>query len=210
MPKLAEYNLWIGRPLSVDKQAEWTHEKTNVLIVTGTLKVGSVLTARHKYGSGLREYADTFQWKRNGKAIPGAACKTYRLAAADLGPAISVTGTDTKDIFSFGAIKVIPYSQTVTATARLLNSFAYTAPSFYTVGRAGRDLTAKVNWVRTPVGTTITYQWRRSGAAIRGAVTSSYRLTSLDRGQAITVSTAWAKPGYYNAWGTSRYMRWYW
>jgi hypothetical protein len=210
LPKLTEYNLWIGRPLSVAKQAEWTHEKTNVLIVTGTLKVGSVLTARHKYGSGLREYADTFQWKRDGKAIPGATGKTYRLTSADLGRAISVTGTDTKDIFSFGAIKVIPYSQTVIATPKLLNSFAYTRPSFYFTGRAGRDLTARVKAVRIPAGTRVQYQWKRNGVAIRGAIWSTYRLTAADRGRVLTVSSVWSKAGYYNASGTSNGYRMFW
>jgi hypothetical protein len=210
MPKLTQYSLWLGRKLDVAAQAEWTREKTNVLVVSGALKVGSVLTAHHKYGSGVRDYADKFQWKRDGRNISGATGKTYRLAAADLGHAISVTGTDTRDIISMLPIRIIPYSQTVTATPKLLNSFAYTRPSFYYTGRAGRDLTARVKAVRIPAGTKVTYQWRRNGAPIRGALWSTYRLTAADRGQTLTVTSAWSKPGYYTASGTSNGYRFYW
>jgi hypothetical protein len=210
MPKLTQYNLWLGRQLDVAAQAEWTHEKTNVLVVSGALKVGSVLTAHNKYGSGLRDYADKFQWKRAGRNISGATGKTYRLAAADLGHAISVTGTDTRDIISMLPIRIIPYSQTVTATPKLLNSFTYTRPSFYYTGQAGRDLTARIKAVRLPAGTRVTYQWKRNGAPIRGAIWSTYRLTSADRGKILTVTSAWSRTGYYTASGTSNGSLLYW
>lgn len=74
MPKLTRYSLWLGRKLDVAAQAEWTREKTNVLVVSGALKVGSILTAHNKYGSGLRDYADKFQWSATAEtsAVPRA------------------------------------------------------------------------------------------------------------------------------------------
>jgi hypothetical protein len=205
LPKLKWFQIFLSRPVTVAAQAEWSKDKANVLVVTGTVKVGGVVTARNKYGSGMKDYADVFQWKRDGKAIPGARGKSYKLVAADVGHRITVTGTDTKNIwFNSAALPIIPYSQDALVASKLLSSFAYTAPDFTTTGRAGRDLTHRVKPVRTPAGTRIAYQWRRNGAPIRGAVGPAYRLTSADRGKVITVSTSWIKPGYYTASGTSR------
>ncbi|NUU31166.1 hypothetical protein [Arthrobacter sp. C9C5] len=112
-------NLWLGRPLDVASLADWTREKGNVLVVNGTRKVGSTLTVHHKLGGGMREYADTFQWKRDGKPISGATGKKYKLRPADRGHKITVTGTDAKPTGFGGMFRYIPYSQTALVTTRL-------------------------------------------------------------------------------------------
>lgn len=107
----------------------------------------------------MKDYADTFQWKRDDKAIPGARGKSYKLVAADLGRRITVTGTDTRHIFfNFAALPIVPYSQDALIASKLLHSFAYAAPDYTMSGRAGRDFTHRVKPVRTPTGTRIAYQ----------------------------------------------------
>ncbi|MBF0815065.1 CHAP domain-containing protein [Microbacterium paludicola] len=63
--------------------------------ITGTLRVGSTLTANPGAWapSGV---VLTYQWLRAGQPIAGATARTYRLAAADKGKAISVRVTGKK------------------------------------------------------------------------------------------------------------------
>ncbi|TCP36544.1 hypothetical protein [Sphingomonas sp. BK235] len=63
--------------------------------ITGTAKVGSVLTASDgapRAGSVAR------QWKRGGVAIAGATASTYTPVSADIGAAITVTITLTSTL----------------------------------------------------------------------------------------------------------------
>jgi hypothetical protein len=63
--------------------------------VSGVLKVGQKLTA--KAGAWTPQPVTvTYQWKRNGVAIPGATATTYSLVAADKGATITVATTGTK------------------------------------------------------------------------------------------------------------------
>lgn len=117
MPRLSSYNVWLSRPLNVAALADWAHEKDDKLVVSGTRKVGSTLTVRHKLGG---NHADTFQWKRDGNPISGATGKTYKLRSADLGHKITVTGTDSQGSGAFaGMFRYIPYSQTAWVTSKL-------------------------------------------------------------------------------------------
>ncbi len=61
--------------------------------IAGVLDEGEVLTAIEGTWTGLPTY--TYAWKRDGAAITGATARTYTLAAADVGKAISVTVTGT-------------------------------------------------------------------------------------------------------------------
>lgn len=56
--------------------------------VSGTAKVGSILTA--KFGTWSPKPTLSIQWLRSGKAIVGATSPTYTLTAADLGKRIRV------------------------------------------------------------------------------------------------------------------------
>jgi hypothetical protein len=77
MPKLHSHDITLYRPVVVDLQTDWYRDRTNSLIVTGSTGVGRTLTA--KYRIRARNFIDSYQWKRDGKAIRGATRSTYKL-----------------------------------------------------------------------------------------------------------------------------------
>jgi hypothetical protein len=78
--------------------------------ISGTARVGATLTAR--VGTWSPTASFTWQWKRNGVAIPGATGSTYRLAGADYQNGITVTVTGRRTAY-------ITTSRTSLATARI-------------------------------------------------------------------------------------------
>lgn len=67
--------------------------------------------------------------------------------------------------------------------------------------RVGKVLTANPGTWTT--GTTLEYQWYRSGTAIRGATARSYKVVSADRRSELTIRVTGTKPGYAPATKTS-------
>ncbi|MDO9397548.1 MAG: hypothetical protein Q7T71_13455 [Herbiconiux sp.] len=156
--------------------------------VSGDLVVGSTLTATvGAWQPG--PVTLTYAWKRGGTAIAGATAKTYALVAADAGKTITVTVTAAKSGFA-------PVKKTSAATAAVKRSFtASPVPKITGTTKVGSKLTAVPGtWSPTPA--TLSFQWKRGGIAIAGATTSTYTLTTADRGKTITVTTTGTKTGY--------------
>ena len=78
--------------------------------VTGTPRVGATLTAR--VGAWSPAATFSWQWRRDGVAVPGATGPTYRLVAADHQRAMTVTVTGRRTHF-------VPAARTSPATARI-------------------------------------------------------------------------------------------
>lgn len=76
---------------------------TAIAPISGTATVGSTLTAGARTPAAATV---TFQWRKDGVAIPGATGSTYTLTSAELGGAITVSATGTGG-----------YTGTVTSTA---------------------------------------------------------------------------------------------
>lgn len=154
--------------------------------ITGTTAVGSTLTA--STGTWTTGTTFTYQWLRAGTAITGATAATYPLVAADQGKAISVKVTGKKAGYA-------DLAETSAATAAVQGVFTAPAPTISGTKAVGYTLTAAAGtW--SPVPTTTTYQWYRSGAAISGATAATYKLTSTDAGKTITVKVTGTKAGY--------------
>lgn len=154
--------------------------------ISGTPAVGSTLTAAP--GAWTSGTTFTYQWLRAGTAISGATAATYQLAAADQGKAISVRVTGKKSGYT-------DLAKTSAATAAVQGVFTAPAPAISGTKAVGYTLTAAPGtW--SPVATTTTYQWYRSGAAISGATAATYKLTATDAGKTITVKVTGAKAGY--------------
>lgn len=154
--------------------------------IAGTPAVGSTLTA--STGTWTTGTTFTYQWLRAGTAITGATAATYPLVAADQGKAISVRVTGKKAGYT-------DLVKTSAATAAVQGVFTAPTPTITGTKAVGYTLTATTGtW--SPLATTTTYQWYRSGAAISGATAATYKLTSTDAGKTMTVKVTGAKAGY--------------
>ena len=125
----------------------------------------------------------TYQWKKNGTTISGATSSSYTTpatTAADNGTSFTVTVTDTT-----GSV--------TSAVGTLVVSATPVAPSI-TAQPAGRTVTAgqTATFSVTATGNaTLTYQWKKNGAAISGATAASYTTAAAaasDSGTSFTVT----------------------
>ncbi|WP_300681196.1 putative Ig domain-containing protein [Nocardioides sp.] len=166
--------------------------------VTGTLAVGSTLTAQNGTWTPAPE-GYTYQWLRDGVAIAGATGSTYTTSSADGGHVIAVAVT---------ALNVDYASTSVTSAAvsipvpPVVNTTLTTAtPSIsgrYTVGSV---LTAKPGTWKADAATvtSFTYQWLRNGVAIPGATRATYTLTATDLRAGLAVRVSGSYPGFTTA-----------
>jgi hypothetical protein len=127
----------------------------------------------------------TYQWKKNGVAIPAAIQASYVTPAttsADNGEQFTVEMTDNNATLTSNAA-------TLTVTAAGVTPSITSQPASKTVA-AGQTATFSV----TAAGTSpITYQWKKGGAAISGATSASYTTpvtTSSDNNSQFTVTVS--------------------
>ncbi|MFD1210923.1 S8 family serine peptidase [Arthrobacter sp. GCM10027362] len=162
--------------------------------VTGATRVGSTLTATA--GTWTPGTTLTHQWHRSGTAIPGATGRTYTLAPADLGQKVTVTVTGTLTGHT-------PATRESAATAAIATGYLTApVPTIAGTARVAGTLTAKTGtWTS---GTSLKYQWYRSGAAISGATGSTYKPTASDAGKILKVRVTGSKAGYATTWKDSK------
>jgi hypothetical protein len=130
----------------------------------------------------------SYQWYRDGVPIDGATSAEYVLTDADGGKTITVRLTGGKSSYEDVTIG----SDGLAVAAGTLN---LTDPAIIGSATVGSRLTAETTgWGPTPL--TLSYQWLRGGAAIPGAVASTYLVTSGDLGQDLRVAVTATRQGY--------------
>ncbi len=165
---------------------------TGAVTISGTASQGETLTADT---SGIAD-ADglgtfSYQWQRDGTAIPGATGATYVLEQADVGAAITVTVSWTDSGNTVESLTSAP-----TATVTDTNDAPTGAVTISGTPTQGQTLTADTSGIADADGLgTFSYQWQRDGAAIPGATGASYVLAQADVGAAITVTVSWTDGG---------------
>jgi len=161
--------------------------------VSGSLKVGAVLTASS--GTWTPKPSLSYQWKRNGTAIPGATKATYTLQKADAGGKVTVAVTGKKSGFT---------TVTRTSIVKTVEKQLTSAPTPTVKGTAniGKVLSA-VPGTWTPQPVNLTYKWTRNGSVISGATASTYTLKAADKGKRISVIVTGSKTGYTSVSRTS-------
>jgi hypothetical protein len=162
--------------------------------IQGTIRVGSTLTAAPGAWSPTPT-TFSYRWFRNGVAITGATAPTYKLTASDAGRSIAVKVTARRSGYTtttrVSAAKLVP-----------LSFSSAPAPTITGTASVGYVLTANLG-IWSPSPATLTYQWRRDGAAISTATGKTYRLTATDAGTAITVTVTAKRTGYATTTRTS-------
>ncbi len=112
----------------------------------------------------------SYQWSKNGSAISGATGASYTIASAQAGDAASYTVTVTNSAGS------------VTSSAAALAVNASVVAPAVTTQPVGATVTAgaSVTFTLVASGTApLSYQWQKGGAAISGATSASYTLSSV-------------------------------
>lgn len=157
--------------------------------LTGTPTVGQVLTASPGTWSPL-DVTPQYAWLRDGTPIAGATDSSYRLVSADAGREISVRVTVSKpDWVDTSAVSDPVLVASPPAVSNAIK------PRITGTPRVGSTLSVNPGtW--TPTSVALTYQWRRNGAAIKGATKRTYGLTTADQGKRISVRVTAARFGY--------------
>lgn len=187
---------------------EVTVRSTNVAapVVAGTAQYNQTLNA--DISSWTTSFPGTtgitYQWYRDDKAISGEAAKTasYLTTAADIGKRLSVKVSAT-----LGGVNV-KVSKTSAKTAKVAALAIVSTPAVITgTPRVGEELLVDASqWDLAPGGThplRVTYQWYRSGTAIKNATASSHILVAADLGKTMTVKVTGKSTGYTSVSKTS-------
>ena len=162
---------------------------TAVPKITGTVKVGSTLTAVPG-AWGPAPVALAYQWSVGGVGVAGATSKTFLLPSSSAGKTVTVTVTGSKT----GYTTVKKTSIATPAVARLV--LASTAvPKITGIVKVGSTLTATPG-VWGPVPVTLTYQWSVGGVAVAGATLPTFVLPGSSTGKFVTVTVTGSKTGY--------------
>ncbi|MFD5599469.1 hypothetical protein ACFWHR_05375 [Leucobacter sp. NPDC058333] len=167
--------------------------RAGTVVITGKLQMGQ--TARAAVANWPSGAALSYQWKRDGAAIAGATRSSYAFIAADVGARVTVQVTGRSTGY-----------EVATATAALPKAVAAGALQKSTPKLTGSAVVGQSLSVQRgawSAGAKLTYQWKRNGAAIKGATSATYRLVAADGGAKITVTLTGKLPGYTTATATS-------
>jgi hypothetical protein len=155
--------------------------------LSGTVRVGATVTAR----LGTWSPAPTkvaYQWRVDGKPVTGATAATFVPRATDAGHKLTVGVTATLA----GYATLVRSSAAATVGHGI---FTAARPTISGSSQVGSRLTLhRGAW--SPAATTYTYQWLRSGAAIKGATRSTYTVAKADAGRSISVRVTGRAAGF--------------
>jgi hypothetical protein len=160
-------------------------------VLNGNPAVGSLLTVTAPAWS-LPGVSTSYQWLRDGVAIPGADDPFYVPTLDDAGHQVSASVS--------GALLGIPGLTVVTDTLNIPLASGSTVSPASDVAVTG---TKKIGTVLAlsgptwdPADATNTYQWLRDEAPIASATAATYKLAPVDLGHAIKVLVTGHKDGW--------------
>ena len=158
-----------------------------VLTVTGSARVGTSMLGRLSDPTWQPGVTQTWQWFRSGVPVPDTNHPYYDITAVDLGKSLRGRVTRTQA----GYATIVKETPTYVVTVGILSG---PTPLISGTRKVGSTLTAAPGtW--TP-GTTLKYQWYRSGVPITGATGPKYTLTAADRGKIMRLRVSGIKAGY--------------
>jgi hypothetical protein len=207
-PNSADYNQFLrvkvtatipgysNKPVRYSPAMNYSIASASTLAVTGTPKVGTVLTVDDSgmtyttVNGALTGVTRSYQWLRDGVAITGNADATddadYETVSADYNHKISLRVTSSKP----GWVSKVTTSSSLTITQLgTIEASSPTAEMTVVVDKPGELYSFKITASTTGVaetGTTASYQWYRvnrttlASTAITGATSQSYRPVAAD------------------------------
>ena len=131
-----------------------------------------------------------YRWNRGGSPIANATASTYLLVQADVGQTISVTA-------SYIDGQGLAESKTSGATALVINVNNNPTGSVTISGSPAENQTLTANNTLADIDGLgpLSYQWKRDGSSISGAIVSTYLLQQTDVNKTITVTISYTDGG---------------
>ena len=172
-------------------------------VEAGTVDIGFSLTHDNRFragdvwtafaGAGWVSDDYAFQWYADGVAIEGATESNYTIQGTDVGKYIAVTVTGTAagraSVSKSDPLADLGYGPILTGYLPVEDQGSVSVDN-----STGALAAVTAGWKS---GTTFTYQWYRDSAAISGATSATYTLTSSDRAKDVSVRVSAKSPGYY-------------
>ncbi|MGB5355024.1 MAG: chondroitinase-B domain-containing protein, partial [Woeseia sp.] len=145
------------------------------------------MTATVSDGNGTSSSTISYQWLRNGTAIPNATSLTWTAVQDDVGFPLAVSATYTDND---------GFSENVTSaqTANIADAPPADSPGSVSItgtAQVGQELTAVISDANGIANANVAYEWRRDSAPIAGASSNSYTLVAADEGSVITVNVVY-------------------
>jgi surface antigen len=162
---------------------------TNQPRVIGEAKVDATLTATSGTWSPTPTRL-TYQWRADGQPILDATNPTFTPGPAQVGKALTVTVTASRDGYDDESAISEPTDAVAPGTLTRASAAVVTG-----VPRLGETLQVDPGTF-TPEDATVSVQWLRAGIPIEGATESTYLLTRADLGSRIAARVWLTKPGY--------------
>ncbi len=167
-------------PTAAVTYAPWSPVVPTIL---GTPTYPNTLSTAPFWGS---EGSYTYQWLNNGVAIAGATSAGYA-------PPASLVGHNLK-VRVVGTHAGTPTSLLSVASKYAPGSLTGATPTITGTTKVGRTLTAVPGTWTT--GTTRKYQWYAASTPIKSATSSTFKLTTAQKGKRVWVRVTGTKPGY--------------
>lgn len=164
--------------------------KTATPKVTGTRKVGSVLTAVP--GAWTEGTAFAFQWYRSGKAIKGATEDTYTQVGADAGKRITVKVKGSLEGYK-AASKSSSSKPSSTKKGTLEKPVSIAVDGAPAVGA---PLTVSYSGSFAPAPIKLSYKWYVGGKVVKGATKATFTPSASNVGKTVRVKVTASKSGY--------------
>jgi hypothetical protein len=163
-----------------------------VVTILGTATMGNELLIGFDMPEGAKA---TYQWYRDSTPISGGTRTNYFVKSSDVGASLSVKVTFTKT--AFNPVTVSSASIKVSAGELTLQPL----PTISGTGEINKSLTGIIG--KWDTGVKVSYQWLRNGIAIDNSTAKTFRVTSLDKGSAITFRISVSKAGFKTVVSTS-------
>jgi len=147
--------------------------------ISGSPVVGATLSCLHGKWTGSPLPGFTYQWLREGSAIPGANSSEHEVAPEDQGFALACEVTAKN---SAGSVAAHSSWVPIPAEAEPVN---VELPRISGSAVLGATLSCSEGKWTSITAPSLTYQWLREGSAIAGSIGSEYKVSSGDQGHSL-------------------------